>query len=281
MPVTDTPLRYPGGKSQLSPFVVEILRSNNLFYGTYVEPFAGGCGIAWTLLLNRYVTEVHINDIDRSIHSFWASVLKDTDALCERIRRTPITISEWHRQRDVQKMPRPKRIDLAFSTLFLNRTNRSGILKGGVIGGLQQNGNYSLDCRFNREDLISKIERIATHKNNVHLFRMDAERFIKQELPSLDSDTLVNIDPPYYQAGPELYTRFYNHEDHVSLAKAVGGIKQRWMVTYDDSSEIRKIYKKYPIYTQELTYYAQVKRKGTELLILDPKLKMRNLNAVA
>ena len=274
MPVTDTPLRYPGGKSQLAPFVIEVLRANKLFYGSYVEPFAGGCGIAWTLLLNRYVTEIHINDIDRSIHAFWASVLKDTDALCERIRKTQVTIDEWHRQREVQKSSRPKRLDLGFSTLFLNRTNRSGILKGGVIGGLNQSGTYKLDCRFNRDDLTSKIERIALHKDKVHLHRMDAEQFIRLELPNVERDALVNIDPPYYRAGPELYTKFYNHEDHVSLAKAVGEIKQRWMVTYDDSPEIRKIYKKYPMQTQELTYYAQVKRKGVELLILDPKLKL-------
>lgn len=274
MPVTNTPLRYPGGKSQLAPLVVEILRANNLFYGTYVEPFAGGCGIAWTLLLNRYVTEVHINDIDRSIYAFWASALKDTDALCDRIRNTPVTIEEWHRQKDVQKASRSKRLDLGFSTLFLNRTNRSGILKGGVIGGLKQNGNYLIDCRFNREDLIAKIERIARHKDSIHLHRMDAEQFIQSELPLIERNALVNIDPPYYRAGPELYTSFYDHEDHVSLAKAVGAIKQRWMVTYDDSPQIRSIYKKYPIHTQELTYYAQVKRTGIELLIVDPKLKL-------
>lgn len=274
MPVTNTPLRYPGGKSQLTPFVVEVLRANNLFYGSYAEPFAGGCGIAWTLLLNRYVTEIYINDIDRSIHAFWASVLKETDALCERIETTPVTIEEWHRQKEVQRASRPKRLDLGFSTLFLNRTNRSGILKGGVIGGLQQNGNYKLDCRFNRKDLIGKLRRIAQYKDSVHLFCMDAEQFIRHELPNMERNALVNIDPPYYRAGPELYTRFYEHDDHVNLAKAVSAIKQRWMVTYDDSPEIRNIYRKYPMRTQELTYYAQVKRIGVELLILDPKLKL-------
>lgn len=281
MPVTDTPLRYPGGKSQLTPFVIEVLRANNLFYGTYVEPFAGGCGIAWTLLLNRYVTEVHINDIDRSIYAFWASVLRDTDAICERIRHTPVTIDEWYRQRDIQKAARSKRLDLGFSTLFLNRTNRSGILKAGMIGGQKQTGNYKIDCRFDRSKLISKIERIAQHRDNIHLHRVDAEQFIRLELRNIERNALVNIDPPYYRAGPELYTRFYEHRDHVSLAKAVGSIKQRWMVTYDDSPEIRKIYAKYPLQTQELTYYAQVKRTGVELLILDPKLQLPEASLAA
>ena len=281
MPVTDTPLRYPGGKSQLAPFVVEVLRANNLFYGSYVEPFAGGCGIAWTLLLNRYVTEVHINDIDRSIYAFWSAVLRDTDALCERIRSTPVTIEEWHRQKEVQAASRPKRLDLGFSTLFLNRTNRSGILKGGVMGGHKQDGDSRLDCRFNRDGLIAKIERISRHKNNIHLHCMDAEKFITDELADVGRDALVNIDPPYYRAGPELYTRYYDHDDHVSLARAVGRIKQRWMVTYDDSEEIRRIYKKFPTYTQELMYFAQVKRIGTELLILDPKLKLPAKSAAA
>ncbi len=281
MPITNTPLRYPGGKSQLTPFVIELLRANNLFYGAYAEPFAGGCGIAWSLLLNNYVTEVHINDIDRSIHAFWACVLRHTDGLCERIMDTRVNMDEWQRQKDVQSAGRPKLLDLGFSTLFLNRTNRSGIIKGGVIGGKDQSGEYKLDCRFNRADLVNKIKRIAARRDRVHLTRLDAEEFIKERLPVVSRDALVNIDPPYYTKGPGLYTSFYQHDDHASLAKAVAEIKQRWIVTYDDTPEIRQMYRKYRIHTQHLTYYAQVKRAGVELLILDPKIKLPVESAVA
>jgi DNA adenine methylase len=273
MPVTDSPLRYPGGKSQLTPFVVELLRTNELFDCTYVEPFAGGAGIAWTLLLSGYVSEVWINDFDPAIFAFWHAVLNETDALCERIERMPVNIEEWHRQRAVQAQSAPSLLDLGYSTFFLNRTNRSGILKGGVIGGLRQDGNYLVDCRFNKRDLIAKIRRIALYRDQVTLTRLDAEQFIRRKFKSLSAHALVNVDPPYYRRGPELYCSFYKHDDHATLAAAVRGIKQPWMLTYDDTPEIRAMYGGLPAHSKELLYSAQVKRAAVELLVLSPALQ--------
>ncbi|VVE80246.1 DNA adenine methylase [Pandoraea sputorum] len=272
MPVTDSALRYPGGKTQLAPVVIDILKGNGLFYGDYVEPFAGGAGIAWKLLLNDYVNHIHVNDLDPAIYAFWWSVLNRTDALCERIDSTDINIDEWHAQRDIQEQKRVGMFDLGFSTFFLNRTNRSGIIRGGVIGGLDQTGKYKIDCRFNKTDLIRKIRRIAAQKERVHLYNLDAVDFIANVLPEVPRRALVNLDPPYYVKGPELYRNHFTHEDHAELAKAVRTIKQRWMVTYDDTPEIRSLYKRYPMYTHRLNYTAQVKRIGTEILVLAPKL---------
>jgi DNA adenine methylase len=274
MPVTDSPLRYPGGKTQLAPFVIELLRANDLFYGIYVEPFAGGCGIAWKLLLNDYVSEVRINDIDKAIYAFWASVLRHADDLCELIETTPVTMEEWHRQREVQGDSRATQLALGFSTLFLNRTNRSGILKGGVIGGLEQSGDYALDCRFNKPDLIRKIQRIAARRSQVVLTRLDAEDFISGPVRGLPGNTLVNVDPPYYRKGPGLYCSFYEHADHVALARCVTRMRQPWMVTYDDVPEIRALYQRFPMFNKELNYFAQVKRVGVELMVFDRRLRL-------
>lgn len=272
MPVTDTPLRYPGGKTQLSPVVIEILKNNNLFYGDYVEPFAGGAGIVWRMLLNDYVGNVYINDLDPAIHSFWWSVLNRTEALCERIETTQVTIEEWHRQKAVQEKKSAGKLDRGFSTFFLNRTNRSGIISGGVIGGLDQTGTYKIGCRFNKPDLIRKIKRIAAQKDRIHLYGLDAVDFISEVLPKVPKKALVNLDPPYYLRGPELYRNHFTHNDHAKLAEAVKGIRQSWMVTYDDVPEIRALYKKFPTYTHLLNYTAQVKRVGSEILVLDPRL---------
>lgn len=274
MPVTDSPLRYPGGKTQLSPLVIELLRENDLLYGGYTEPFAGGCGIAWRLLLGGFASEIHINDVDPSIYAFWAAVLRQTDALCNLIAETDVTMDEWHRQRAIQGQRRPGQLKLAFSTFFLNRTNRSGIIAGGVIGGKEQRSPYPLNCRYKKDVLIEKIQRIALHRDQIHLYQEDGEFFVRNTLPKLPRRMLVNIDPPYYRKGPELYCSFYRHDDHVSLGRRIGKIKQPWMVTYDDHPAIREIYKRYPLFTKELLYSAQVKRVGVELLILDPKLKM-------
>lgn len=273
MPVTDTPLRYPGGKSQLIPFVLELLRDNDLFYGEYAEPFAGGAGIAMHLLLNDYVSRIYLNDFDPAIHALWHSILHDTDALCQRIERTEVCIEEWHRQRQVYfDNSVVSMFDKGFATLFLNRTNRSGILKAGVIGGLKQDSTYKLDCRFVKPDLIRKIRRISAYSDQIVLTCLDAAEFVRDIIPTTSEHTLVNLDPPYFDKGPELYTNFYRASDHAALALEVGKIDRHWMVTYDDTQEIRALYSQYPRYSTNLNYSAQIKRIGTELLVLDPSL---------
>jgi DNA adenine methylase len=274
MPITDSPLRYPGGKSQLAPLIIDILRENGLFYGHYCEPFAGGAGIAWTLLLNGYVSHVHLNDLDPAIYALWNSVLYRTDDFCELIDTTSVTIEEWHRQRRVQNDGRRSMLSLGFATFFLNRTNRSGIISGGVIGGVSQNGSYKLDCRFNKSDLIRKIRRIATYRDQVSLHNLDGVDFLTRIVPQFPQNSIVNLDPPYYVRGPELYRNHFSAADHEGLARAVSTLERYWVVTYDDTPETRALYEAFPLFTHRLNYSAQEKRVGTELLALDRRLSM-------
>jgi DNA adenine methylase len=272
MPVTDSPLRYPGGKTQLSPFVIALARANNLYGGVYAEPFAGGAGIAWRLLLNGDMTEVWLNDIDPAIFAFWHTVVHRPDPLCELILSTEITIDEWHRQRNILIDPQSSQLKLAYATLFLNRTNRSGILKAGVIGGKEQLGTYKLDCRFNKDDLVHKIQRIHIYRDVIRVTRMDAEKCLRKWAKALPPRGLINIDPPYYTQGRDLYLSFYNPEDHSRLASLVRSLTVPWMLTYDDAPEIERLYAGFPIYRKSLIYYAQIKRRASELLVLAPHL---------
>ena len=279
MPITQTPLRYPGGKSQLTPYIIEVLKANDLIGGAYAEPFAGGCGVACKLLVDAYVGEIAINDIDPAVYAFWASVVRHADELCELIFRTPVTMAEWHRQRDVFLRRRSRQLDLGFATLFLNRTNRSGILKGGVIGGQSQNGEYLLDCRFNKEELIRKIQRIALYRHSIKVSRLDAKEFLRDRVPKMSKWTLCNIDPPYFGKGEALYTSFYRPDDHASLAESIAKLKRQWIVTYDDVPEIRALYSKFRTVRTALTYSAQVKRSGVELLIAGPGVHLPALDS--
>jgi DNA adenine methylase len=272
MPVTDTPLRYPGGKSQLTPLVVDLLRTNDLFYGEYAEPFAGGAGIACSLLLSGYVSRIHINDLDPAIYAFWWCVVNHSERLCELIKSTAVTMDEWNRQRVVLAEERTDMLALGFATFFLNRTNRSGIIKGGVIGGLAQKGAYAIDCRFNKADLSRKIERLASHRDQIEVSNLDALKFLARFRRRPAVPTLLNIDPPYYVRGPELYASWFTARDHQALAKAVAGVKASWMITYDYTPETISLYAACPCFSNSLRYSAQVKRDGTELLVIDPRL---------
>ena len=203
-----SPLRYPGGKSCLFPLVSTILKANRLERKHYGEPFAGGCGLALSLLYEGHVSDIHINDVDPSIWAVWYSVLNHTDELTYMIAKTPITVDEWRQQREIhlaQNVNAP--LALGFSTFFLNRTNRSGIIKAaGVIGGLKQTGPYKIDCRFNRDDLIRRVRRVAKYRSRIHLHRRDALAFIKDACDRLPATTFFCIDPPYFNKGSSLYT---------------------------------------------------------------------------
>ena len=245
MSVFYTPLRYPGGKGKFAGYVKEIFTTNNLLDGHYVEPFAGGAAVAIELLLQDYISHAHINDLDRSIYAFWHSVLKDTDALCELIESTPVTIEEWLKQRTIQQSAEKHNLlELGFSTFFLNRCNRSGIIKAGVIGGKNQDGKWKLDARFNKSDLLNRIRQIARFKSRISLFNNDAEDFLNLVIPDTPDNTLVYLDPPYYVKGEGLYANHYVHDDHVRLAERVaqGVAGQRWVVSYDNVPEVGRLY---------------------------------------
>jgi DNA adenine methylase len=264
-----SPLRYPGGKAAIFDMVSKIIIDNNLEDGDYAEPYAGGAGLALSLLYNDHVSNIHLNDLDRSIWCFWDAILNNTEQFIEKIRTTEITMDEWKWQRHIQQNKNDfNNFDLAFSSFFLNRTNRSGIiLKAGVIGGLKQDGKYKLDCRFNKEGLIDRITRVSEYKHRIKLYNLDAIDFIKKSDDILPAKSIFCIDPPYYMKGSTLYTNFYNPEDHQQLATLIMGLDHPWILTYDDAKEIQDLYPAHPQYKFNLNYSAAKKRKGTELLI--------------
>jgi DNA adenine methylase len=138
--------------------------------GQYVEPYAGGASIALELVLQEFADHVHINDLDPAVWAFWNSVLEDSDALCDLIADTPVTMDTWLVQREIHKNKNDApSLELGFATFFLNRTNRSGILNAGVIGGKNQDGNFKIDARYNKDELIERIVTIAEHQDRITL----------------------------------------------------------------------------------------------------------------
>lgn len=264
-----SPLRYPGGKACIFDMTKDILISHNLDGWQYAEPYAGGCGLALSLLFDGVVSKLHLNDIDPSIATFWENLIFHTDELADRVENVTFTIEEWRKQKQIQKEKLTANpIDLAFSTLYLNRTNRSGIIKAGVIGGLAQTGNYKMDCRFNKADIISKIYAIAKRQSDIYIYNLDAIDFIHQ-LESQENLVLM-IDPPYYNKGQTLYANFYRHNDHAKIADVLTNTTLPWILTYDNTPEIIELYQDFNQYSFNINYSVAKKRVGSELLITSP-----------
>lgn len=269
-----SPLRYPGGKGKLAPYISEVISSNNLESGHYVEPFAGGAAVALELLFSERVRHIHINDLDPCVYAFWHSVVNETDAMIARIRETEITVDSWLAAREVKRNAASQSLlDLGFSTFFLSRTNRSGILNGGAIGGLKQTGAWKIDCRFNKDELISRIRRIGFFKSRISICNIDASLFLSEYIREISKKCFIYIDPPYYVKGAYLYQNHYKHEDHVGLAYLVSNIdRHKWIVSYDNVEEIANIYRGFKQELFSIDYTARSYAKGSEIMVFSPGL---------
>lgn len=270
-----SPLRYPGGKGKLAPYLSEIIELNALQGGHYAEPYAGGAAVALDLLFSERVRHIHINDIDPCVYAFWHSVVHETETIVRKIQETEVTVDAWLKAREVKRAPDSHSpTELGFATFLLSRTNRSGILNGGVIGGLDQTGPWKMDCRYNKEELISRIRRIGFFRSRISVMNFDAAHFLSNCSKNLPKKSFLYIDPPYYVKGAYLYENHYGHSDHVKLSKIVSKIKcHKWIVSYDNAPEISDMYQSFEQQNFSIDYTARNYASGSEIMIFSPKLR--------
>lgn len=287
MPSTKSILRYPGGKTQLTKFVQHTIELNHIESPIYCEPFCGGAGVAMALLLNKKASSIVLNDADSSVYSIWKAVLYDTPSLISRIQSAVLTMDEWEKQRKIYMSLRDipgYHFDLAFAALYLNRTNRSGIISGGPIGGHDQKSKYTLGCRFTISTLVSKIKSIADHKDQIELYNEDGLQFIQNHLLAgiqMQHPLFVFFDPPYYAQGQALYKNGLTPSYHESLAHSIQQLQNlHWITTYDNVPEIRDLYKDVKGYTYQLRYSANSKRKESELFFCSPITRVESFDKV-
>lgn len=268
-----SPLRYPGGKRKLANYVKLVMLENGLVGAEYIEPYAGGASIALMLLFEEFASHIHINDLNPSVHAFWKVVLTESEELCARIESVDVTVEEWRRQRALQDASDPDEFDLAFSTFFLNRTSRSGVIGGGIIGGWEQTGKWKIDARFNRVDLIRRIRKIARFSSRITVSGLDAADYLADNL-SLIERPFLYLDPPYYCKGSDLYQSFYRHDDHAQIAKVVSALKVPWIVSYDTTAEIEELYRDFRSVRYDLYYSAADRYRGSEVMFFSDGLSI-------
>lgn len=273
---TASPLRYPGGKACLFDLATQFLSENSLSQRHYVEPYSGGCGLALSLLYKGHVSQIHLNDLDRAVWAFWKSALDHNEKLIDLIRTADVSLEEWERQREIQfRKADAEILELGFSTFFLNRTNRSGIIhSGGIIGGKAQSGEWKMDCRFNRDDLSKRVQRISKYGNRISVYNEDAESFMDRIGNSIPGNSVMYIDPPYYEKGSQLYKNSYRKSDHERIANRISRLTNPWFLTYDNVQPIRTLYSDFESVELDIGYSVQTKRRGSEILVVGNNLKL-------
>jgi DNA adenine methylase len=268
-------LRYPGGKAPFAPFIAKIMEVNGVAGGHYLEPYAGGAGVALDLLFQGLASHIHINDVDPAVYAFWISVTQYSHALLKLLESTSITIEEWFRWRSVLREDcKASFVEKGFATLFMNRTNRSGILKAGVIGGKNQDGDYKLDARFKKDVVAARIRKIAKRADDISVYCEDSLCLLKRCSEFLPDKSLIYLDPPYYVKGKGLYRNYYEHDDHVAIAETIQKkqFEWPWIVSYDNTEEIRAMYQLSKSLSYGLNYTAQRRYVGNEMMFFSQDL---------
>lgn len=277
---TASPLRYPGGKAPLAGFFADLIQELRIEAPVYVEPFAGGVGAGLALLRDELIERLVINDIDGAVYCFWNSVVYRTDEFLGLVADTPLTLDEWRRQRAIYKLGDERdSLELGFAFFYLNRTNRSGVLNAGVIGGNAQSGNYKIDARFNRDELIRRIANIGAKRNQISVTDYDGRRVVREH--ATNPNVFLYSDPPYVDMGGSLYLNSFTDRDHAELADDINSAATaNWVLTYDAVPLIRRLYADRYVREYELNYSAHRAGKAREILVAsDPVARILQARA--
>ena len=267
-----SPLRYPGGKAALYSRLRRIIRESGLAGCTYVEPYAGGAGAGLSLLVTGQVQRVVVNDLDPAIHAFWQTIVTEPDFVASKIKTVELSVAEWRRQREIYlAADTSDSAKLGFATFYLNRTNRSGVLNGGPIGGLDQTGNYKIDARFNRDGLSERIRILALYSDKIEATSLDGAKVI--ETHASKESTFIYADPPYFEKAGSLYLNAFKAADHVNLAHVLNALPDaNWVLTYDNVAQVPELYADRRRRTFELNYSAHRVTKATEIAVFSDSL---------
>lgn len=256
-----SPFRYPGGKTWLVPYVRRWLQSQPRPVEEMIEPFAGGAIVGLTAAFEGLARKVTLIEMDPDVAAVWGTILSNrAEWLAKRIVEFELT------QRSVAQVlnSQPRNMEeRAFATIVRNRVQRGGILAPGAGWMKQGENGKGLASRWYPQTLHRRILQIAAIKDRLWLIEGDGLRYIQENADR--KEVAFFIDPPYTVAGRRLYR--YCDIDHEYLFSITKGLKGDFLITYDDTGEIRDLAKRFRLVVESIPMKNTHNREMRELLI--------------
>jgi DNA adenine methylase len=260
-----SPLRYPGGKSRAVQRIQKLLPEE---FDEYREPFVGGGSFFIYLKQQRPNLKIWINDLNPELYYFWKYAQLDSEKFAGELLKV-----KKERQNGQELFDELIQSNVSLLT-ELERAVRFFVLNRITFSGVVESGGFS-QMAFRSRFTASSIERVSKLSPllaGIKITHLD----YRQLLQDGNQFVFTFLDPPYFKATrSRLYGKngvLHTSFNHDEFAQEMKKCKQSWLITYDDSPEIRANFSFATIYEWELQYgmnnYKQGKaEKGSELFI--------------
>lgn len=282
-----SPLRYPGGKARMAPWLTDIFESlvGPMDVEIWLEPFGGGAGAALTALTGGKVPEAWIVEANPALAAFWTAVMDDGPALAAQVETIAPSLAVFQESREKVRAALAgdtmNSFELGLAAFILNRCSRSGMIMPSVgpIGGKSQSGRDTINARFNGQALADRIRTVHALGNRFKVFAGDGISFL-EDLPTsgVQDEVFCFVDPPYIGVGNDLYAIGMDDDLHERLAGALNRLTAPWLLTYDAHPRIPLLYPGSDVVEFDIPHTAGSSRVGTEYLVLGPGMQLPKSN---
>lgn len=285
-----SPLRYPGGKGRMGPYLADLMASQ---YGLleveiWAEPFAGGLGAGLHVLAADVAEEVWFCETNPALAALWRMIRTDLDDLARRIELTNPTIDLFYASREMVKNAATTGghddQELAVAALILNRCSRSGIVAPNVgpIGGKDQAGKYTVKSRFDPAKVAARLRALSPYTQRLRQYDCSGIEFLRglDGGVGIEEEMLAFVDPPYTDVGNDLYGRGMSVAEHRELAWILNTSPMRWALTYDATPHIwTDWYPNRAVMEYGISHSAHKQHADTEYLIVSDNLILDPIRA--
>ena len=260
-----SPFRYPGGKSWLAPQITQWVGSFGGPPSVFVDLFGGGGSVALLVAEQRLAQRVLLVEKDPEVAAVWHTIIYgDFERFACEIERFKLSVNTVD---TVLGSDPGDRFGLAFRTIIKNRVNYGGVLAPGAGRiGSGENGR-GLSSRWYPDTLAKRVREIGSYRDRVCFLETDAF----EVLPALNdvADVLFFVDPPYSVGGKKAGRRLYRyHElDHDELFLRLGGCRGDFLMTYDNSVEVKQLVQRHGLVWREVVMRGNRNVRDRELLI--------------